>query len=135
MLERMVYELRSYVMAHRLATTDVTEHFSRDVEMESGEPKHLVIPQALTVLLMTAVGLIAANILLVLAAALVALVSVVAYAYNQPETLKTTVHGKVTVPITNYNTFPCNEVVYPKSLGNAVRVQQLGTPYYEWTNN
>lgn len=136
MRDHLITRLATYVLTDHLATEDVTAEFSKTValsdEREVPGPRLTVVPPAVGVLAITTLGIVLGNLLALAAAMLFAVLFVVIYAANPPQTValqdEQEVSGTVTVPVKSYAAFPENETVYPRDLGRIVRHQVVEAP-------
>lgn len=132
MTDNLITELRTSVMAHKLATEDVTANYRDEVTMGFHyEPRGLAVVNFGAMLLGCVGAALSGSLWAWLIVALWTLVCVVLVALNPPRDMEATqvVTGTFKVPVSSYAVFPESTMVYPEELGRARYVQMVGQPW------
>lgn len=131
-VDQLVIGLQTGVMAHKLATEDVTANYRDEVTMGFHyEPRGLAVVNFGAMLLGCVGAALSGSLWAWLIVALWALVCVVLVALNPPRDMEATrvVEGTIKVPVSSYAVFPESTMVYPEELGRARYVQMVGQPW------
>lgn len=132
MTDRMIVDLRSHVYAHKVDSQEVTVPFSKTETISVAPRRYLW-----TFLIASLLGLVLTAVesswpAFVMSCA-TALAFVIVHASNPPKTVTARAEGTVTVSRDQWNAFPDNSMVYPKTLGSPVELAIIQPPeiYYQ----
>lgn len=135
--ERIVLQMQSRILADKIDHEDVTVPFSKEVKVPAADVtvqarRFPAIPHAIGAVCFTVLAIVSAPIWAIVAVLLAALV-VITWRLNSAVTFtiergEIVVSGEVTIGADYWMTFPKNTRVYPKELGDAVRLIEYGEP-------
>lgn len=127
--DRMVLDLETHLYAHKVDAQDVTVPFSKTEAVRWQAPVRRLWVLWGIAALGTALAIAFASLPVLALAFATALAWVVVYASNPPQEETLTVAGHAVVRREQFNAFPDNERVYPKSLGGRVQIAMIQDSY------